>query len=359
MKKNYVNQQRHWGLDVARSMAILSVIYGHSALFFYPFHSLLHMSFFAVVGVEVFFVLSGFLIGTILLKMDEKDFNFSKVVHFWGRRWLRTLPVYFFVLFVILTLKSEFFWHFFIFAQNYKDEALALFPVTWSLSIEEWFYLLFPLLMLIGASLLKGIKLSSVVALCAITMLLSSAFLRLQAADGSLGWDVVRKFPHLRLDVIGYGILLAYFNKIYPAFLKGKLYFLLCLSVLLISGNWLYHLYMASVNYETATANFTNSTLFFLVMSFCSVAIVSLCLYFPKCSVTWLRHLFYFISITSYSTYLVHFQIMNLFGQNVDSYKTAVLWFFISLLLIYLVSIFLYLYVEKPFLLLRSKLFPR
>ncbi|MDG1661044.1 MAG: hypothetical protein P8H40_06680 [Winogradskyella sp.] len=50
-------------------------------------------------GVDIFFVLSGFLIGGILLrKLEAGQTSFSDLVRFWKRRWLRTFPNYFVVL---------------------------------------------------------------------------------------------------------------------------------------------------------------------------------------------------------------------------------------------------------------------
>jgi peptidoglycan/LPS O-acetylase OafA/YrhL len=104
-------------------------------------------------GVEIFFVLSGFLIGQILLRDFEQGVNFKKLLHFWKRRWIRTIPVYYLVLFLKFVLAPaigiNIIWYF-LFLQN-NIYGIDFFGVSWSLVIEEWFYLLIPFGLLISA----------------------------------------------------------------------------------------------------------------------------------------------------------------------------------------------------------------
>src|SRR5450631_491499 len=111
------------------------------------------------VGVDLFFVLSGFLITGILLKtLDLPEYYRS----FYGRRILRVFPIYYLTLIVtfIISLVSHLPWHwyqysFFIFANNivvvffdnvgYVGPGLIL-SAFWSLAIEEQFYLFWPYL---------------------------------------------------------------------------------------------------------------------------------------------------------------------------------------------------------------------
>jgi peptidoglycan/LPS O-acetylase OafA/YrhL len=106
-----------------------------------------------ILGVEIFFVLSGFLIGGILLDLMEKGrFEaWPDLLRFWSRRWLRTLPLYYLFLAVYLwfdwkgpaRLRDHL--DFLFFLQNFAWKAPDFFLVSWSLPIEEFFYLLFPL----------------------------------------------------------------------------------------------------------------------------------------------------------------------------------------------------------------------
>src|SRR5690606_37576027 len=110
-------------------------------------------------GVGVFFVLSGFLIGGILIKdLNRYRFNIKTLRTFWIKRWSRTLPNYFLYLFLsvllIPILYSDFdlLWliNYSTFTHNlFSAPPYAFYGHSWSLSVEEWFYLLTPLLMLL------------------------------------------------------------------------------------------------------------------------------------------------------------------------------------------------------------------
>lgn len=97
-----LNKRMH-GLDIARSIAISLVVFSHSLWisdFFPPLINWL-MQLSGTIGVEIFFIISGFLIGRIVLRMlENEDFSFSSVIAFLKRRWFRTLPNYYLILFV-------------------------------------------------------------------------------------------------------------------------------------------------------------------------------------------------------------------------------------------------------------------
>ncbi len=100
-------RKRIFGLDIIRAVAIMLVVFSH-ALWIVPgvkglIPDMLRLA--GVMGVEIFFVLSGFLIGRIVYKLFvSDDFNFNKVKYFWIRRWFRTLPNYYFILIVNILL---------------------------------------------------------------------------------------------------------------------------------------------------------------------------------------------------------------------------------------------------------------
>ena len=112
-------------------------------------------------GVDAFFVLSGFLITRILLRERHSQRYFRT---FWGRRMLRIFPLYYLVLFLQLVLlpcfvSGELFWNasgtreplwFWLYLTNFYDglagiQHHSMLNLTWSLAIEEQFYLLWPL----------------------------------------------------------------------------------------------------------------------------------------------------------------------------------------------------------------------
>lgn len=140
-------------LDGLRALSILAVVFYHTM----PYgHDLVAGQGFR--GVTLFFVISGFLIVTLILRAKEQG-SFA-VVPFWGRRMFRIFPVYYAVLaaYVLLVWKVEsdptaraaFFANlpaFLSFTSNWfvdLDNARVIFYIAWSLAAEEQFYLVWP-----------------------------------------------------------------------------------------------------------------------------------------------------------------------------------------------------------------------
>ena len=145
-------------VDGLRAVAVLPVIFFHAGLEFMAG---------GYVGVDVFFVISGYLITSII--MDEMRQGTFSYLGFYDRRIRRIFPALFFVLLVSLpaglyllvpkhledfgqsviatvAFVSNFF---FYLEDGYFDQPADLHPLlhTWSLAVEEQFYLLFPLLL--------------------------------------------------------------------------------------------------------------------------------------------------------------------------------------------------------------------
>lgn len=146
-----LNNNRSYGLDVLRSAAIILVFMCHyTILTGEPVFGFIGSI--GWVGVDLFFVLSGYLIGNQIFSGLIKQTFSSKI--FYYRRFLRTLPNYFFVLgiyFLIPVFREEPLvtplWKFISFTQNFGLEFSA-FSHAWSLCIEEQFYFVLPLIAL-------------------------------------------------------------------------------------------------------------------------------------------------------------------------------------------------------------------
>ena len=154
-------------IDGLRTISVFGVIISHANLVFFG-HPLFQGGF---VGVDIFFVISGYLITTLILKEIYKTNQFS-FKHFYERRVRRILPVLLFVTIItsivsyfillpdsledfsksvlsVLFFSSNF--YFWFKGGRYGEESELLKPYlhTWSLSVEEQFYILFPIFLII------------------------------------------------------------------------------------------------------------------------------------------------------------------------------------------------------------------
>ncbi len=222
---------RVYGLDVFRAVAIIFVVIGHGrfmidlALPGFPYVRLID-------GVELFFVLSGFLIGSILIKLFDKNgsLTLSEISNFWKRRWLRTLPNYYLVLLLNVLLVylgltygdiSQFNWKFFFFLQNFNTYFTDFFWESWSLTIEEWFYILTPLSIFMLYKILNGKISPKYILLILISFLIVSPLayrISLSPEQVDAFWFDVkfRKVVLTRLDAIIFGVFFAWLKFYYP-----------------------------------------------------------------------------------------------------------------------------------------------
>ncbi|OWK38525.1 acyltransferase family protein [Fimbriiglobus ruber] len=147
--------RRNNGLDVLRTLAIVAVVNCHVYNTFAPGGANVTRFGFGGRGVDLFFVLSGWLLGHQLLTERAKTGTID-VRRFWLRRAFRIFPAYFFVLF--LTMGQQVWKHglgaidpiYFVFGQNYYNKT-PYFGISWSLCVEEHFYLLIGPVLLLAA----------------------------------------------------------------------------------------------------------------------------------------------------------------------------------------------------------------
>ncbi|WP_170608671.1 acyltransferase family protein [Ruegeria arenilitoris] len=150
----YQTTRRFSNLDGLRFICIAMVLWHHAN----PFpDSQTHIFGRGFLGVDFFFVLSGFLITTLLLRESKRYGRFS-LRNFYLRRIIRIFPVYFFVVTLVGTyyvvIKGQTgllgIWPFYyFFLSNFLTEHIPLLGITWSLSVEEQYYMIWPLVLLI------------------------------------------------------------------------------------------------------------------------------------------------------------------------------------------------------------------
>lgn len=353
-------ENRVYGLDVFRAIAILVVVKVHGGMIAGDLFDGIP-NFLRVDGVELFFVLSGFLIGSILIKTVEKEahFTFSTLTHFWKRRWFRTLPNYYLILLInYLLVKNEiingsvadFSFKFLFFFQNFHEGFVGFFWESWSLSVEEWFYIFLPLLILGFGYFFskKNTLLFSILLLIVFPMIY-----RYSISDITVDrfWlDVnFRKVVLTRLDAINFGVLAAFVKFYYPqAFHKWRNVMFVIGIVLLYANSFI----------PRDPNDFYSKTFSFTITSIGAALLLSKADSIKKFKYPFIGKTVIFISLISYSMYLVN---LALVAQVIDTnFRSETLWENAYMYLIYwgatiAISILLYTFYEKPFTDLRDK----
>src|SRR6185437_5432146 len=138
--------------------------------------------------------------------------NLANLATFWTRRWMRTVPPYLIALVAASILAHQLatadFLRYALYLQNVLGQANAhdYFPIAWSLSVEEWFYLLFPLGCLGLAPMLpSGQKRPWIIGAAFIAAV---TIARTMAPETDHWGNGVRRVVAYRMDAIGYGFLL-------------------------------------------------------------------------------------------------------------------------------------------------------
>ncbi|MDX2185880.1 MAG: acyltransferase [Opitutaceae bacterium] len=234
---------RVFGLDVYRSAAILFVTFSHGLLA----HNLrlttnavapgfkavdpliLLTEHWGALGVELFFVLSGFLIGKIVIELKEA-WSLQQVGHFLVRRWFRTLPLFWTMVLVnwayethingrSLTVASVV--GHAAFLQNFWRPRFEFMPESWSLAVEEWFYLVLPLLLFAAARFFRSAPQRRFLYVTGAIYVASLGLRFISALDPNAEWVMVQRCSTLlRFDSLMTGVLAAWFCLRYPSYWK-------------------------------------------------------------------------------------------------------------------------------------------
>lgn len=208
-------------LDLLRSWAIASVVLAHACLAYGVGPALAPLQL-GGTGVDLFFLLSGWLLGSQLMR-ELKATGSIRLMRFWSRRWMRTLPAYYAVLFFtfgqqIVKGNYDLDWSFLWFGQNYFS-TLPYFTVSWSLCVEEHFYLaIAPFSRWVHSLGRRGVLIGAAV-------LLAPFVLRTLGLYGQL------EQTHVRYDACLAGVALAGINVFLP-----RAWSRLCAAAPLIGG---------------------------------------------------------------------------------------------------------------------------
>lgn len=365
-------KERIYGLDVMRAIAIAMVLVSHTLYIFQgyqnPMTYLLHVL--GIQGVEVFFVLSGFLIGSILLKTLAKTrFSFSDVKRFWIRRWFRTLPLYFLMLLVNIGVAlyvgyplPKQLWRFFIFFQNFASEHILFFPESWSLSVEEYAYIVAPLVLYVfNKCFAKTQKAFLYSTICLILIFIGTKYLfyinHLDVVNTLEFWNVnVKAVVIYRIDAIYYGFVLAYLHQNYAGFLKQWRYYLFALGCLMGA---LIYIVIPLLNITFESHPFYWNVIYLPVNSI-AIGLFLPFFYYLKGTQKKLQHYIKKVSLYSYAMYLLHntfvLYIMRLTYpfDGMHLYQ-KIIYAIVYLLITYGLASMIYRYFEKPVMDLRER----
>ncbi|MDA0176174.1 acyltransferase family protein [Mesoflavibacter profundi] len=371
MKAITTYKHRIFGLDVVRAIAILLILCSHSTILLFPNSEatlVKFIQFFGTIGVDIFFVLSGFLIGTILIKhIESNQIKPRHFVQFWVRRWLRTLPNYYLILVINIGLaflyKTEIpnqLFHYFFFLQNGFHPMPDFFTESWSLTIEEFAYLLGPILLMLIALFVKRLNKWSFLIMTFIVIIafiLSKIIFHFNTINiiQDFNWShSLRKVVITRIDSIYYGFIGAFLSMYYTTFwnkIKYKSFILGSLSFVIIHAI----IFINKLN--------PDNYLQFFNIWYLPLVSISILMCFPLVS-NWKKQtnsIITKISLWSYSLYLVNYSIVLLTFKHIVNlehssgiFKLIILIGFWSIS--FVLSYILYTYFERPIIEFRNNL---
>lgn len=324
-------------LNGLRAISILIVIYRHTFWLQLKSDSFLNGDF----GVTIFFVISGFLITSLLLK-EKVIKNTISLKRFFIRRALRILPLAYLYLFVMLILNafglvtipvSDYLSGFFYFNNWYTQTSYI--NHYWSLSIEEQFYLIFPFF-------LKRLHLKFYICICIILLLSAPVitYLSMHPVFHPQVFFSLRPLIKFHPIIIGSLIAIILFQRIILFEKFASLFVKLILLVLIFA------------TYKIASPADINKV-------FCSIfiSIFIVLNLFPKKDFIYTLlnfRLLNYIGLMSYSLYIWQelFTFENMPWQNAFPYTGSKAF---NLTALFIVAYLSYNYYEKPFLKLKKK----
>jgi peptidoglycan/LPS O-acetylase OafA/YrhL len=358
-------EKRIFGLDLMRAIAILMVMCSHILWIAPEMRGITRklFSIWGILGVDVFFVLSGFLIGRILYNMYvSKDFTFKEVSYFWVRRWFRTLPNYYLTLVINILVfiyighqLPDQLWKYSFFLHNFSTQLPWFYPESWSLSVEEFSYILGPLLLYLVLFIRKNTSRSRLflgVTLFILILFIVSKLIYNQEETirHMRHWTLnVKSIVIYRIDAIYYGVLAAYLSIVEPKFWYKIRYIACAFGVLiLISMNFLIPI---KGWFITEYPEFWN--VWYFIIKSIAIAFTLPLLSVIKSAPKSIRIPVTYISILSYAIYVFHYSIiMQLMKFLIPSEPMEgldlIIYILVYVLITFVVAYSVYRLYEKP-----------
>lgn len=356
------------GLDLLRAAAIALVLMSHYSGFVSHAPTFGAIGEIGWAGVDLFFVLSGYLIGNQVLAPIASGKPFSLRV-FFARRLLRTVPNYYVVLAVYLLMPLFFphspilgkstssVWQFLTFTQNFGLAYGQTFTHSWSLCIEEQFYVVMPLVALALARWARSARLAWCLLGAAVAAGIGArAYAWLAHDHGAFAADVYYS-SFCRSDELLFGVAIAALKNFHENFFARLLRHG---NALLAAGLCMATTVLVCVSNELPTPFLASSLGFSMVAA--SFALLTCAALSPNCLLNRVRVPgASSLALWSYAVYLAHkpiFMALRPWCERLRVDTQAPL----SILSIMAIGIFggwvLFRLVETPFMSLRARLFP-
>ena len=315
------------GLDLLRGLCGYIVAICH---FQWLVNKVEYFEYISILFVEFFFILSGFVLAPQLIKIiNEKKYIFV----FFKRRWMRTLPLYILSLIIVSLITNnlfnkDFFLYFFFLNKTLPNLLENdYFAVAWSLAVEEYFYLIFPILIYFLFNI-DNYKKNSIYLLIILTIL--SLFFSFFVDN-----NFYRTGTFLRIDSILLGFLIA----VYSLEERIKIYYILITLVILLVAYYLFYKYQLS-NLEI----FYNKILFLNLIKI--ISIFTLLLFYKINFGSFFSKLFKLIANQTYSIYLLHLPLIYIIN-SFEKMNFNLIYYCISL---FIISSIIFYFFEKPIL---------
>ena len=360
---------RNLGLDYLRSLAIIVVLINHALIGFFYTTSVMEINgFFAsftaasVIAIEWLFVLSGFLIGAMMIRSFDKNQGwFKSAKDFWLRRWFRTIPNYYlffavnFILAIYGVTTDGYIYSHLWFSQNlaWEEDNRKFFGEAWSLALDEWFYFLMPII--VGFLAFFPLSKKTIFILASILLIVLPVVGRMQHAVPTdfFQWDEqIRRITIYHLDATGWGVLAAATSKWFPRWWNTRFKEKAIIGMFFMAAGLFFVISLVHPKYMSYSMYSFGSAFSITLMSGGTLLLLPWLtrINFSWRPVVWITEK---LSEYSYSIYLSHFPLLFLFKFFIEINKNSsgVLLFFVVsswFLLVVCLSGVIFNFFEKP-----------